>query len=268
MADVLAIDAYSPAEIAQRVEDIGVKKARMSAANTLALAVMAGAFIGFGATFFAVIITGSTLGFGITRLFGALGFCLGLVLVVIAGAELFTGNNLLTMAWASRKVSTLQLLRNWLLVYVGNFVGSLAVAWAIALSGIAKLNAGAVGQTLDSIAVAKVSESFTEALVRGVLCNALVCLAVWLCFAARSVTDKVLAVLLPVSAFVTCGFEHSVANMFFLPVAMLTGGAASLTIDKLLIANLLPVTLGNIVGGALMVGGIYWFVFLRAKVQG
>ncbi|MBI3832366.1 MAG: formate/nitrite transporter family protein [Planctomycetes bacterium] len=265
------MDGYMPAEIAGRVEDVGVKKAQMDMATMFVLAVLAGAFIALGAAFSTVASTGSTLGFGPTRALAGLVFSLGLILVVVAGAELFTGNNLITLAWASKRVSCFALVRNWVVVFAGNFVGALATAGIVYLSGQWKLNNSAVGATAVALAEAKVQLPFVEALFRGVLCNALVCLAVWLCFGARTTTDKILAIVFPISAFVACGFEHSVANMYFVPLALFIRpelnlpGESALSWPAFLINNLLPVTIGNIIGGAGMVGAVYWFVYLRKK---
>jgi formate transporter FocA len=276
-------DALIPAEMARKSEQIGVIKANLDFLTTFMLAVLAGGFIALGAIFATTVTagTGGSLSYGITRLLGGLVFCLGLILVVIAGAELFTGNNLIVMAWASRKVSTRKLLRNWGIVYTGNLAGSLLTALLVALSGQYQFGGGAVGVNALNIAAAKVNLGFTQALILGILCNALVCLAVWLTLSARSVTDKILAVLFPITAFVAAGFEHSVANMYFIPVALmieawapasfwrLTGidpfGSewARLNWGDFLFRNLLPVTIGNIIGGALMVGAVYWLIYLR-----
>lgn len=266
-----ATDAYAPAEIAARVEEVGVLKAQLGAASTCALAVLAGAFIALGAAFFTVTVTGSTLGFGPTRVLGGLAFSLGLILVVVAGAELFTGNNLITMAWASGRVSTAALLRNWVLVYLGNFAGALATAYLVYLGGHWKLGKQELGATAVAIAAGKLQLSFGEAFCRGVLCNTLVCLAVWLCFSARSTTDRILAILFPITAFVACGFEHSIANMYFIPVAMwiaphLPADAGPVfSWQRFAMDNLLPVTLGNLVGGVILVAAVYWFIYLRGK---
>jgi formate transporter len=258
-------DAYPPAQVARLVEQVGVKKAHLPMVATLMLGVLAGAFIAFGAMYFTVVMTGTTLGFGPARLVGGVAFSLGLVLVIVGGAELFTGNSLIVMAWAEGKISLAQLLRNWGLVYVANFVGALGCALMVAWSGTLGLGDGAVAETAIAIGQAKVALGFGEAFFRGVLCNTLVCLAVWLCFAAHGVASKILAIVLPISAFVALGFEHSVANMYLIPVAMLAGaegvGVAGL------IGNLVPVTLGNIVGGGVFVALVYWLVYLHGRSQ-
>ncbi len=256
------MDAYAPPRIAQLVENVGIKKARAPTLQILTLGFLAGAFIAFGAMFYTNTITGSPFGFGPTRLLGGVAFSLGLILVVVAGAELFTGNNLIVMAWASRDISLAQLLRNWVLVYLANLFGAVAVAAAFVQAGSLDVGDGAVRETAHIIARAKVDLGFVEALIRGILCNALVCLAVWLCFAAHSVSGKILAVIFPISAFVALGFEHSVANMYLIPVAMLSG-AHDITLAGFA-ANLLPVTLGNIIGGSVFVAVVYWIAYLRA----
>jgi formate transporter len=270
------IDAYAPAEMAQRVVKVGVAKAKLPAADSLILAVLAGAFIGLGAAFATVTTTNPELGFGPARLLGGAAFSLGLILVVVAGAELFTGNNLVAMAWASRLISTRKVLRNWTLVYVGNFFGAVGTAVLVYYSGTWALAGGAVGANALGIAAAKCDLSWMEAFSRGILCNALVCLAVWLCHSARTTTDKILAIIWPITAFVALGFEHCIANMYFIPLGILLKGnpefMASLSqtpgaTDMLgwggLAGNLVPVTLGNIVGGTLMVAGVYWFAYMR-----
>lgn len=254
-------DAYAPAEIAAIVEKVGVTKASFPVAKTLILAVLAGAFIAFGGMFYTVAITETGMGFGPTRLIGGLAFSLGLILVVVAGAELFTGNNLIVMAWASRRITTVRLLRNWGLVYLGNFVGALATVLFVSWSGTLELSDGAVAATARNIATGKLQLSFAEAFVRGMLCNTLVCLAVWLCVAAHTVSGKILAILFPITAFVALGFEHSVANMYLIPIGYFAG-AETVTVTALL-SNLVPVTLGNIVGGSVLVALVYWVVYLR-----
>ncbi|WP_420644147.1 formate transporter FocA [Candidatus Leptofilum sp.] len=277
-------DALVPKEMAHKAEAAGVAKAKLGPFRMFALAVLAGAFIALGAIFATTVTTGSTLSFGLSKLLGGLVFCLGLILVIGAGAELFTGNNLIVMAWADGKVTTGQLLRNWLIVYAGNFVGSVATAVMMLFSQQYRFADGALGQNALNIANGKVNLEFGQALVLGVMCNALVCLAVWLCMGARSATDKILAIIFPITAFVAAGFEHSVANMYFIPMGLLIKAGApvgfwaeigstavayeSLTWGNFFLRNLLPVTIGNIVGGALMVGLVYWFIYLRPTWTG
>jgi formate transporter len=256
-----AIDAYSPREIAALVEGVGVAKARLPALDTLVLGLLAGAFIAFGSMFFTVVTTGNDLGFGINRLIGGIAFSLGLILVVVGGAELFTGNNLIVMAWADRKITALQMLRNWVLVFIGNFVGAVGAAVLVHLSGVLQLGDGAFGDSASQIATAKAALPFTEAFFRGVLCNALVCLAVWLCFAAHTVSGKILAIIFPIAAFVALGFEHSIANMYFIPLGWLLD-ADGVSLASFL-GNLIPVTLGNIVGGSVFVALVYWLIYRR-----
>jgi formate transporter len=254
------LDIVPPATIARLVEDVGIRKAGLPWIPTLTLAVLAGAFIAFGAMFYTVVITGSELGYGPTRLIGGLAFSLGLVLVIIGGAELFTGNSLIVMARAQGRISTRSLLRNWSLVFVGNLIGSTATAVMVHLSGILAAGDGDVGEMAVAIASAKLALAPSEAFVRGVLCNVLVCLAVWMCFAARDVAGKVLAIVFPISAFVALGFEHSVANMYLIPVGMLHAGTFEAAPFA---ANLLYVTAGNIVGGGVLVALVFWLVYER-----
>jgi formate/nitrite transporter len=258
-------DAYPPAQVARLVEQVGVKKATLPVVQTLVLGVLAGAFIAFGAMSFTLVMTGSELGLGPSRLLGGLAFSLGLILVVVGGAELFTGNNLIVMAWAERKVTSLQLGRNWSLVYLANLVGSLGSALMMSWSGALALGDGAVAETAVRIGEAKVALGFGQAFFSGILCNVLVCLAVWLCFAAHDVAGKILAIIFPISAFVALGFEHSIANMYLIPIAWLAG-AEAVTIESFL-ANLVPVTLGNIVGGGLFVALVYWLVYLHSTAH-
>ncbi|CAG1008996.1 putative formate transporter 1 [Burkholderiales bacterium] len=255
-------DAYTPHEIAAKVERQGVAKARTDGLTLLVLAVLAGAFVSLGALFFTVIVTESSLGFGVTRMLGGLGFCLGLVLVVVAGAELFTGNNLLAMAWATGLIRTGDVLRNWLIVYVGNVVGCLGTVVLVLWGDVASLGGGAVGATAVGIAVAKAGLAPGEAFARGVLCNALVCLAAWLAMGGRSVTDRILAVLFPITAFVAIGLEHSIANWFFLPFGYALAPQGAVPVAGIA-ANIVAVTAGNIAGGTLLVAGVYWIAYLR-----
>jgi formate transporter len=273
------MDAYAPAEMATRVEAVGVAKANLDAATMFALAVLAGAFIAIGANLTTILFTEHGLGYGVARVAGGVVFSLGLILVIVGGAELCTGNNLMVMAWASGRVSTGRLLRNWLIVYAGNFTGALATAVGIYLSRQWTFDAYQVGATAVTIAVAKVNHGFLSAFALGVFCNALVCLAVWLCFSARTTTDKILAIVPPITAFVAAGFEHSVANMYLIPIALFVRGDAHvlerlgqpielfarLTWAGFFLDNLAPVTLGNMVGGVVMVAAVYWFVYLRGR---
>ena len=215
------IDAYAPAQMAARVEKAGIIKGNLDVISTFTLAVMAGAFIAFGAVLYTYVIHDSQLSIGLTKLVGGLVFCLGLILVIVAGAELFTGNNLIVMAYVSRKVTLEQLLRNWVIVFIGNLVGSLAIVLLIWLSRQWTSADSAVGVKALMIANSKVNLAFWQAFSKGILCNILVCLAVWLCFSGRSVTDKILAIIFPITAFVALGFEHSVANMYFVPAGVL-----------------------------------------------
>lgn len=276
-----AFDALLPQEMASRAEQVGVKKSQMDGGRLFSLAVLAGAFIGMGAIFSTTVAAGtaSIFPYGVTRLLTGLVFTLGLILVIVGGAELFTGNNLIVMAWASRQTSTGQLLRNWAIVYLGNFVGSISTAALVFMSGQYMFGGGQVGSVALGTASAKLGFGFVQAIALGILCNALVCLAVWLSMSARTTTDRILAIIPPIAAFVAAGFEHSVANMYFVPMGLLIKSFApvefwsmigklpvdfaSLTWTNFITNNLLPVTIGNIIGGTLMVGIVYWFIYLR-----
>lgn len=286
MQGQISFDALLPPEMAAKAEDVGMSKASLGIFRMFALAVLAGAFIAMGAVFATTATAGgSALPFGVTKVIAGITFSLGLILVVVAGAELFTGNNLIVMAWASHKVSTKQLLRNWVIVYAGNFAGSVLTAYMMFLSKQYSSGGGAIGLNALNIAHAKVSLGFLQALVLGIFCNALVCLSVWLCMSARSTTDKVLSIIPPIAAFVAAGFEHSVANMYFIPLALfIKAGAGTadlwgqigktvadypqLTWGNFIAANLIPVTIGNIIGGAVMVGMVYWFIYHQPKWTG
>jgi formate/nitrite transporter len=273
----IRLDPLLPAEMALRAEEIGAAKAKLPLLNLAALSLVAGAFIALGAAFFTTVTTETNLGYGPTRLIGGIAFSLGLFLVVVGGAELFTGNNLMVMAWAGRRMGTSLLLRAWGIVYLGNLAGALATALLVYLSGQWRFDGYGVGVNALRIANTKVNLDFEEAFFLGVLCNGLVCLAVWLTYSAPSNLDKAIAVLFPITAFVASGYEHSVANMYFIPLglflkgedALQTAGGmdatqlADLDVAHFLIANLLPVTAGNLVGGGLLVGAIYWFVYRR-----
>lgn len=273
MPPLFGFDAFSPKEIAERVEKAGVTKARLPFFSMLMLAVLAGGFIGLGGLYFVLVASDASLGFAMKRVLGGLVFSLGLILVVVAGAELFTGNNLLVMAWADRRISTVELLRNWAVVFMGNFIGALGLAVLVFLSGHGEMNEGQVGETYVKLAAAKCSMPFMTAFFRGVLCNALVCLAVWLAMAGRSVVDKIAAIVFPISAFVAAGFEHSVANLYFIPMGLLLSamhpgiaGVEAITLAGFA-RNLIPVTLGNIVGGSVLVGLVYTAIYRRGAAS-
>lgn len=282
IASEIKFDAYSPKEIASRVETGGVTKANLNFLAKFTLSVLAGVFIAFGAALFTLVVHDAKLSFGLAQLIGGLSFCLGLILVVVAGAELFTGNNLLVMAYVSKKITLRKLIENWVIVFLGNFLGALSLALWVYLSRQWSANSHLVGAKALLIAYTKVNLPFIVAFTRGVLCNALVCLAVWLCMGGRTTTDKILSILFPITAFVALGFEHSIANMYFIPIGLLLRGNpqvleaamtmtgkvndfSGLTVQTFLVNNLLPVTLGNIVGGGLLVGLVYWFVYLRSQ---
>ena len=260
MSDLYGLDAYAPKEIAARVSEIGVAKARLPRLSLALLGVLAGAYIGLGAMMSTLVASDATLGFAVSRLLGGLVFSLGLMLVVVAGAELFTGNNLLVMAWAGGRIGGLELLRHWALVGAANLVGAAGLALLVWLSGHGALQQGEVGRTVVRIATAKAQLPLAEAFFRGVLCNVLVCMAVWMALAGRSVTDKLLAIVFPVTAFVAAGFEHSIANLYFFPLALLLGAplaAADIA------GSLLAVIAGNLVGGSVLVALVYWVIYLR-----
>jgi formate/nitrite transporter len=259
-------DAYSPKEIAERVENVGVAKARTPLLSLLMLGMLAGAFIGLGSLFYVIVVSDPGLCFAAGRVLGGAVFSLGLFLVVVAGAELFTGNNLLAMAWAHGSITSRDVLRNWIVVCASNFAGAAGLAAIVFLSGHTEMNGGAIGRTYLQIAAAKSSLPFWTAFFRGVLCNVLVCMAVWMALAGRSVADKFIAVLFPVAAFVAAGFEHSIANMYFLPLAMMLQAAAGEPVQAAgLWRNLVPVIAGNIVGGSVLVALVYYMIYRRPR---
>ena len=281
MSNEVKLDAFLPAEMAERAENVGVRKAQLSFWNMFVLAILAGAFIAMGAEFCTLVTTDSGLSFGLNKLVGGLAFSLGLILVVVAGAELFTGNNLIIMAWVSGKLTLGQLMRNWVTVYFGNLVGSVLTAGLMYLTKQWTFSSYHVGVTALNTANAKASLGFPEALARGILCNVLVCLAVWLCFSGRSVVDKIFAIVFPITAFVASGFEHSIANMYFIPIGLLLKGETAVleaagktaadfaNLDLMgFLSNLVPVTIGNIFGGGFMVAAVYWFIYRRPQLTG
>ena len=266
------LDAYSPSEVEAKVEVLGVKKARMPFLASFLLSIMAGVGIGLGGLFFCIVLADSTLSFAVQRVLGGIVFSVGLSIVLIAGAELFTGNCLIVMSWANRQISAMDVLGNWLLVWVGNLVGALLLVFLVFMSHHAAMNNGAVGAAVLKLAVAKITPDFTTLFFKGILCNLLVCLAVWMSYAGRSVTDKIVGLTLPIAAFVAAGFEHCVANMYFLPLAAalkMSGQVpAGLDVSAITLSgiahNLIPATLGNIVGGAVFVGFFYWLVYRKS----
>lgn len=270
VSEIYGLDAYAPREVALRVETVGVAKARMATLPLLMLGMLAGAFIGLGGLFFMVVKSDPTLGFAASQVLGGLVFSLGLLLVVVAGAELFTGNNLLAMAWADGRITSTELLRNWVLVCLANFVGAAGLAVLVFLSGHWQMNGGAVGEQVVRVALAKQNLGVAEAFFRAVLCNVLVCLAVWMAMAGRSVADKAVAIVFPISAFVAAGFEHSIANMYFMPLAWLIqqfGGvpvAQAVTWGGML-GNWVPVIAGNLLGGSVLVGLSYYVIYRRGQ---
>jgi formate transporter len=261
MPEVFGFDCFSPREIAERVETVGVAKANLPLLSMVALGVLAGGFIGIGALFATLALSDTGLSFAVARVLAGVVFSVGLILVVVAGAELFTGNNLLVMAWVARRIGSGRLLANFAVVYAANFIGAVGLAAIVALSGHAQMADGAIGRTALAIVASKVALPFGEAFFRGVLCNVLVCLAVWIAMAGRTVTDKILAIVFPIATFVAAGFEHSIANMYFLSLGVFLNADIGI-IDVL--RNLVPVTLGNLVGGAGMVGLVYHIIYRRS----
>jgi formate transporter len=269
---IFNLQAYSPAEIKEAVEKVGVKKANLPFLASFMLAIVAGGSVGFGALYYTIVASDAELSFATIRVLGGLVFTLGLALVLVGGAELFTGNNLIVMAWASGRVSTSTMLRNWIIVYFGNLLGSLGLIILVFFSHHLDMNDGRIGLSILNTAAGKIRPDIVTLFFKGILCNVLVCAAVWLAYAGRSVTDKIIAVILPVSAFIAAGFEHCVANMYFLPLAWLlvqtdhvpaNFDVSPITIPGI-IHNLVPVTLGNIVGGAGFVGAVYWAIYRAA----
>lgn len=269
MSEIFGSDAFSPKEIAQRVNNVGVAKSKLSLLSLFMLGLLAGAFIGLGALYFVLIKSDASLGFATSQVLGGFAFSLGLILVVVAGAELFTGNNLLVLAWVESKISTVDLLKNWLVVCLANFIGAAGLAVLVFLSGHNEMNNGAIAEQYIKIASIKTQLPFWQAFFKGILCNVLVCMAVWMAFAGRSVVDKVLTIVFPISAFVAAGFEHSIANMYIIPLAMLeqTFGSTNLALATVtwtgFFNNFVPVILGNIVGGSVFVALVYHIIYRR-----
>jgi len=279
-AYVVTFDAILPADMAARAEESGVKRVATDPLVLFALSILAGAFIAFGAIFSTTVTAGGyVMPYGVMKLLGGMVFTVGLIMVAVAGAELFTGNNLIVMAWASGKVTTPGLLRNWAIVFAGNFAGAFLTAALMFFTTQYTFGNGAVGLVALSTAHAKVSLAPVPAVTLGIMCNALVCLASWMCYSARTTVDKIFTIIPPIAAFVTAGFEHSIANIYYIPMALFIRAGApesfwtaigktpadfpELTWHNFFLVNLVPVTIGNIVGGSVMVAAIYWFIYLR-----
>lgn len=284
LSGLLAADAYSPTQIASRIDQVALVKARLSPSQTFMLSILAGAFLGLGAQFSTLVISDSTLHLGLTSLIEGVVYSLGFILAVIGGAEVFTGNCLIVMGYLSKRITTRELLNNWVISYAGNFLGSFTMVCWMYTSHQWEFFDHMVGAKALLIAHKKVNLSFIAAFARGVLCNALICLAVWLCFSGRSVADKIVSILFPIGGFVASGFEQCVSNMYFIPIGIvlrkneaivaasekMAGKPLDLSLlswKGFFIHNLIPVTLGNIVGGVILVGIIFWFVYLRPHVS-
>lgn len=270
--EIFGSDGFSPHEVAGRIEKIGVVKARLPLLSMSMLALLAGGFVGIGAIAYLLVMSDPSLSFATARVLGGVVFSVGLIMVVVAGAELFTGNNLLAMAWAEGKVGTRDVLRNWVVVSLGNLTGAVGLAVLVLLASTGALNGGRVARAAVEVAAAKAALPWDVAFARGVLCNVLVCLAVWMAAAGRSVVDKSVAIIPPIAAFVALGFEHSIANMFFFPLAIFLlaadpalhalPGAAAVGWGAMA-GNLAPVIAGNLVGGSVLVALVYWVIYLR-----
>uniref|UniRef100_A0A7C4XTS1 Formate/nitrite transporter family protein n=1 Tax=Caldisericum exile TaxID=693075 RepID=A0A7C4XTS1_9BACT len=273
------VNFFPPKDVAGKVCEAGVGKCKLPILKMFILAILAGVYIAFGAQLFLLVGSDSTLGFGFTRFLSASVFTVGLMMVVVGGAELFTGNNLVLIAALDKKVTWGELLKNWVVVYIGNFVGSIILAAFLFWGGTWSLNGNLVGANALKVALSKTSLTFAQAFFRGILCNWLVCMAVWMAMASKDVIGKLFAIYFPIMAFVASGFEHSVANMFFIPYGIFLKGnpkvlevtgktladLANLNWGTLFTVNLIPVTLGNLVGGAIFVGAVYWYVYLLSK---
>jgi len=269
------MSSKTPPEIAQAVCDAGCKKTQLRLDRMFILAILAGVYIGFGGQLMTTVRQGVAplLGTGFAVFLGGAVFSVGLMLVVIGGAELFTGNNLITIACCSRKAAVTGLAKNWVVVYFGNFAGSLLLALIVFAGFYAYRDPGTLGSLALLIADAKVNLTFIEALARGILCNWLVCLAVWLAASSHDTVGKIAAIFFPIMAFVAMGFEHSIANMYLVPVGILLKdvvgltASANLTWAGFIQYNLIPVTIGNIIGGAFFVGIVYWYAYLQGKKE-
>ncbi|MCX6648630.1 MAG: formate/nitrite transporter family protein [Candidatus Bathyarchaeota archaeon] len=264
-----------PGEIAEQVCSSFGSKIKTPIGKVFLLAVLAGAYVGFGGYLFVVVSSDAAayVGSGLAAFIGGAVFSLGLILIVLGGGELFTGNGLITVACLSGKARFTEVLKNWGVVYIGNLVGSLLLVGLVFAGGSYLANGGAIAVRAIQVANVKVNLSFMDALIRGILCNWLVCLAIWIASSAEDTTGKILAIIPPISAFVAMSLEHSVANMFLIPLGILAGGDASLVqkagVDATnlsisgFVGNLIPVTLGNLIGGALFVAAAYWYIYLK-----
>jgi formate/nitrite transporter len=267
---MFGFDAYSPKQISERIDQVAVVKVQLPFLSMLMLGILAGVFIGLGALAFVLVKSDPSLGFASSQLLGGLVFSLGLILVIVAGAELFTGNNLIVMAWADGKITTGMLLQNWFVVCIANFIGGVGLAVLVFLSGHTEMNNGLIAEQYVSIALNKTSLSFVSAFFKGALCNILVCMAVWMALAGRSVVDKIVAILFPITIFVAAGFEHSIANMYLIPMGILIQQSAEMQVGVSVISwsglfyNLFPVILGNLFGGSVLVGLVYHVIYRRA----
>lgn len=269
-----------PSEITREVVGVGEKKAAVPAVNQFLLAVLGGAFIAFAAeaSNMAIHILAAR-DFGLGRVVAGIVFTPGLMLVAVAGAELFTGNTLMVMALAEKRITWSAMLRNWLVVYAGNLAGSLLLALMMAESGLFGFSNGQLGGHTIRVALHKTGFTFLQAVILGILCNWLVCLALWMAYGAKDITGKLLAIYFPISLFITSGFEHCVANMYYIPAGILARGnelwaqasgfsperLGQLTWGAFLMRNLVPVTLGNLIGGVILLAGVYWWVYVGGE---
>ncbi|HXP97511.1 MAG TPA: formate/nitrite transporter family protein [Telmatospirillum sp.] len=269
--EITGVDALTPAEMEAKAEKTGVKKATMPVMQSFLLAVVAGGAIGLGGMYFCIVLADSALSFAVQRVLGGSVFALGLALVLVGGAELFTGSTMTVMSMASGHITAGQVLRNWVVVWIGNLVGALGLVFLVYMAHHMDMNNGAVGAAVLKLAIGKIQPDAVTIFFKGILCNLMVCLAVWLAYSCRSTSDKIISMILPIGLFVAAGFEHCVANMYFLPMALLltaTGhvpaglDVSAITVPGIL-HNLLFATLGNIVGGSVMVGGMYWLIYRK-----
>lgn len=265
MSDSNRTTLLSPKEIAEKVESIGITKSQMPILQLILLGILAGSYIGFGAMYYTIVKSDSSLGFAVSQLLCGLVFSLGLVLVSISGAELFTGNNLLLLAWSKKKITAYSVIKNWTLIIFANLIGALVLAYIIYWSGHTAMNEGRIAETYVKVANAKASLSFSHAFLKGILCNILVCLSVWMAYAGQSIVDKVMGIIFPISAFVAAGFEHSVANMYILSIGLLEKSNVDYVAEALTLGGalgyLIPVLLGNVIGGGVFVGLVYSTIY-------